>query len=103
MLEYIRTIPVLLLVLIAPVPLALAALGSDSKPNIDGIDAEGFQLINFNVEAERTPSRSAMMTGRYGITRWEITLAEMLSDSGYATGIFGKWPKRRGTRTQLSE
>jgi arylsulfatase len=27
----------------------------------------------------------------YGITKWEITLAEMLSDSGYATGIFGKW------------
>jgi arylsulfatase len=27
----------------------------------------------------------------YGITKWEITLAEMLSDSGYATAIFGKW------------
>ena len=27
----------------------------------------------------------------YGITKYEYTLAEMLSDSGYATGIFGKW------------
>jgi len=27
----------------------------------------------------------------YGITKWEITLAELLSDAGYATGIFGKW------------
>ncbi len=79
-----------------------------ATPNIDGIAAEGFQLTNFNVEAECTPSRSALMTGRYGIrtrqrqdgpprgiwygiTEWEITLAEMLSDSGYATGIFGKW------------
>ena len=79
-----------------------------ATPNIDGIAAEGFQLTNFNVEAECTPSRSALMTGRYGIrtrqrqngpprgvwygiTKWEITLAEMLSDSGYATGIFGKW------------
>ena len=79
-----------------------------ATPNIDGIAAEGFQLTNFNVEAECTPSRSALMTGRYGIrtrqrqdgpprgvwygiTRWEITLAEMLSDSGYATGMFGKW------------
>ena len=77
-------------------------------PNIDSIAAEGFQLTNFNVEAECTPSRAALMTGRYGIrtrqqpkgpprgiwyglTQWEITLAEMLSDTGYATGMFGKW------------
>ena len=38
-----------------------------ATPNIDGIAAEGFQLTNFNVEAECTPSRSALMTGRYGI------------------------------------
>lgn len=77
-------------------------------PNIDSIAEEGFQLTNFNVEAECTPSRASLMTGRYGIrtrqrpegpprgiwygiTEWEITLAEMLSDAGYATGMFGKW------------
>lgn len=77
-------------------------------PNIDSIAHEGFQLTNYNVEAECTPSRSALMTGRYGIrtrlragaepegvwygiTKGEITLAEMLSDIGYATGMFGKW------------
>ena len=75
-------------------------------PNIDSIAAEGFQLTNYNVEAECTPSRSALMTGRYGIrtrqrqdgpprgvwygiTKWEITLAEMLTDQGYTTGISG--------------
>ena len=31
-------------------------------PNIDSIAAEGFQLTNFNVEAECTPSRAALMT-----------------------------------------
>ncbi len=77
-------------------------------PNINSIAKEGFQSTNFNVEAECTPSRSALMTGRYGIrtrqrpegpprgvwygiTKWEITLAEMLTDAGYETGMFGKW------------
>ncbi len=77
-------------------------------PRIDSLARDGYQLTNFNVEAECTPSRAALMTGRYGartrlrpdgpprgiwdgITAWEITLAEMLSDAGYATGMFGKW------------
>src|SRR4029077_12032874 len=29
--------------------------------------------------------------GVYGLTQWEITLAEVLRALGYATGIFGKW------------
>jgi arylsulfatase len=136
MMRFLKTL-VVVCTLITPFPVALAAGGNTDKPNIvlvlmdnfgygeigvygggvmrgaatpriDSIAAEGFQLTNFNVEAECTPSRSALMTGRYGIrtrqrpggpprgvwygiTKWEITLAEMLSDSGYATAIFGKW------------
>jgi arylsulfatase len=80
-----------------------------ATPRIDSLADAGFRFTNYNVEAECTPSRAALMTGRYGIrtrlredglppreiwygiTRYEVTLAEMLSDAGYATGIFGKW------------
>jgi arylsulfatase len=30
-------------------------------------------------------------TAIYGLTQWEYTMANMLSDVGYATAIFGKW------------
>jgi len=76
-------------------------------PRIDDLAAKGTRLLNFNVEAQCTPSRAALMTGRYavrtgnasvpidtplyGLTQWEYTIAKMLSDVGYATGAFGKW------------
>ena len=76
-------------------------------PRIDALAAEGMRLLNFNVEAQCTPSRAAILTGRYavrtgnatipietpiyGLTQWEYTMAEMFSDAGYATGMFGKW------------
>src|SRR5450631_3134218 len=76
-------------------------------PRIDALANEGMLLLNFNVEAQCTPSRSALMTGRFsirsgtyevpiggipdGLTQWEITIAKLLSDQGYATGMWGKW------------
>jgi arylsulfatase len=36
-------------------------------PRIDKLAAEGTRLLNFNVEAQCTPSRSALMTGRFSI------------------------------------
>lgn len=93
---YHMTVSICLLVLFVSIPLTAAAAGNDDKPNIvlvlmdnfgygeigvygggvlrgaptpriDSIAAEGFQLTNFNVEAECTPSRTSLMTGRYGI------------------------------------
>jgi arylsulfatase A-like enzyme len=76
-------------------------------PRVDQLASEGLRLTNFNVEAQCTPSRSAIMTGRFairsgtqsipigggrdGLTRWEVTIAKLLSGVGYATGSFGKW------------
>ena len=34
-------------------------------PRIDRLAGEGLRLLNFNVEAQCTPSRSALLTGRH--------------------------------------
>jgi arylsulfatase len=76
-------------------------------PRIDKLAAEGLRLTNMNMEAQCTPSRSAILTGRYairsgthsvpfggvadGLTQWEVTMAEALSAAGYATALYGKW------------
>lgn len=76
-------------------------------PRLDALAGQGLRLLNMNMESQCTPSRAALMTGRFplrsgacritqphqpgGLVRWERTLAELLSEVGYATGHFGKW------------
>jgi arylsulfatase A-like enzyme len=82
--------------------------GGTPTPRIDQLAREGIRFNNYTVEAQRTPTRSAIMTGRQsvrsgtfkvpfpgegaaGLAPWEYTIAELLSDAGYATSLFGKW------------
>jgi len=76
-------------------------------PRIDAFAQEGIRLTNFNVQNQCTPTRSALHTGRLpirsgtqkvpapgepdGLANWEYTIAELLSDAGYATELNGKW------------
>jgi arylsulfatase A-like enzyme len=83
------------------------ALRGAPTPRIDALALEGTRFLNFNVESDCVPTRSALMTGRHpirtgaiqsvpaglpqGIIPWEKTIAELFSDAGYATAMYGKW------------
>jgi len=79
-----------------------------ATPHIDRIAAEGIKFTSFySASSICSPSRAGFLTGRYpqrmGITKVfhpeshtgmpasEFTLAEMLKEKGYATGMIGKW------------
>lgn len=82
--------------------------GSTPTPRIDKLAGEGIRFTNYTVEAQCTPTRSAILTGRQsvrsgtyrvpmpgqgksGLAPWEYTIADLLSDAGYATSLWGKW------------
>jgi arylsulfatase len=76
-------------------------------PNIDRLAAEGVQFMDFQVEPGCTQTRAAFMTGRMpirsgtdgfvepgrpgGLHPKEVTIAELMKGSGYATANYGKW------------
>ena len=78
-----------------------------ATPRLDGIAAEGARLTSFYAHGVCTPSRAALMTGRYGprvglngaLGPWadvglhpaERTIAETLRTVSYRTALFGKW------------
>lgn len=77
-------------------------------PQLDKLVAQGMRLEQFYVQPVCTPTRAALMTGRYpmryglqgppmkfwsdyGLATDERTIAEALQEVGYFTAICGKW------------
>lgn len=74
-------------------------------PNLDRLHDEGISLDDYHVDPYCTPTRAALMTGRYSVRvgAWavtegrqllnadEVTMADVFAASGYRTGMFGKW------------
>ena len=74
-------------------------------PALDNFAAESVRFNNFYVSPVCAPTRSSLMTGRYSLrtgvrdtynggaimSSSEVTLAEMLKQANFTTGIFGKW------------
>ena len=76
-------------------------------PNINKLAEEGVSLMRMYTEPSCTPTRVAFMTGRHpirsgmgevkvalvgeGLSKDEVTIAEILSNAGYNTAHIGKW------------
>lgn len=83
--------------------------GSDIRtPHLDALAASGAQLDQYYAQPMCTPTRAALMTGRYplryglqtgvipsagayGLATDEYILPQMLKDAGYTTALVGKW------------
>jgi arylsulfatase A-like enzyme len=74
-------------------------------PHMDELYSQSARLTNFHVDPTCSPTRSALMSGRYSTRTgvWhtimgrslmspdEVTMAEVFAAAGYRTGAFGKW------------
>ena len=74
-------------------------------PNIDALYGESVRLKDYHVGPTCAPTRAGLLTGHFANSTgvWhtiggrsllranEISMADYFRDSGYATGIFGKW------------
>jgi arylsulfatase A-like enzyme len=97
-------------------------------PNLDKLAAEGVKFTQFYVQPMCTPTRAALMTGRYPFVtvangsdsvrlqlrtgHHRMAFAQSLKEAGYNTAIIGKWhlgradkkywPRQRGLTINMA-
>jgi arylsulfatase len=79
-----------------------------TTPNLDQMAREGMRFKSYYSQPACTTTRIALRTGRFpvrngiagiimpgtkgiGLRNYEVTVADLLSDAGYSTAMFGKW------------
>jgi arylsulfatase A len=86
----------------------IGCYGSDrfkgKTPNIDALASGGLRFDSCYSMPTCNPSRCALITGRYGFRtgnapsyKEESSMARVLKQTGYATGMAGKWRQMRDT------
>lgn len=74
-------------------------------PNLDKLYTQSLRLTNYHVDPTCSPTRSALLTGRYSsrtgvwhtimgrsiLHKDEVTLADVFAKAGYRCGMTGKW------------
>ena len=76
--------------------------GEIKTPNIDNLAVQGLRFTQFYNASRSCPSRASLLTGLYphqaglaqngkNLSKNAVTIAEVLKDTGYRTGMSGKW------------
>ncbi|HLP37696.1 arylsulfatase [Lacibacter sp.] len=76
--------------------------GEINTPNLDRLANNGLRMTNFYNNSRCCPTRASLLTGQYAhkvglanngnaLTRNGATIAELLKQNGYQTGMVGKW------------
>ena len=76
--------------------------GEIQTPNLDGLAYKGVRFTQFYNASRCCPTRASLLTGKYPhqvglerngqtLARNAATIAEVLKENGYHTGMTGKW------------